>query len=55
MSDLKKRSNSCFIIFSSLNGLHEIEVSTVDGFQGREKHVIIMSCVRAKSSSGTIG
>ncbi|KAL5011407.1 hypothetical protein ScPMuIL_009958 [Solemya velum] len=35
--------------------LSGIEVGTVDGFQGREKHVIVLSCVRAKSASGTIG
>ncbi|XP_064607626.1 probable helicase senataxin [Liolophura sinensis] len=32
-----------------------VEVGTVDGFQGREKDVVILSCVRAKSESGGIG
>jgi senataxin len=28
----------------------DVEISTIDGFQGREKDVIIFSCVRASSS-----
>ncbi|XP_062596972.1 uncharacterized protein LOC134258438 [Saccostrea cucullata] len=45
------------LLLSSLSqkGVKGIEISTVDGFQGREKEVIIFSCVRAKSQSGSIG
>ncbi|CAH1800065.1 unnamed protein product [Owenia fusiformis] len=36
-------------------GCEDIEVNTVDAFQGREKEIIIMSCVRGKSNPGIIG
>ncbi|RUS88405.1 hypothetical protein EGW08_003861 [Elysia chlorotica] len=35
--------------------LRKIAVETVDAFQGQEKDVIIMSCVRAQSNPSTVG
>ena len=33
----------------------KIDINSVDGFQGKEKDIIIISCVRSKSKTGTIG
>ncbi len=39
----------------SKSRLHRVEVGTVDSFQGREKDIIVFSCVRANNSKGSIG
>lgn len=37
---------------SRISECAKVECSTVDGFQGREKEVIVLSCVRAQSGDG---
>ena len=37
------------------NDLDHIEIDTVDGYQGREKDIIIFSSVRAKNADKSIG
>lgn len=42
--------------FREVFGRCDVEISTVDGFQGREKDVVIFSCVRAQGQRrGSIG
>ena len=43
------------MLLFSTRGQHDIDIGTVDGFQGREKDVIVLSCVRARNKAGTIG
>ncbi|XP_067231335.1 probable helicase senataxin isoform X1 [Chanodichthys erythropterus] len=40
---------------SGINKQLQVEIDTVDGFQGREMDCIIVSCVRASSKMGSIG
>ncbi|KAK7143076.1 hypothetical protein R3I93_014289 [Phoxinus phoxinus] len=40
---------------SGINNKLQVEVDTVDGFQGREMDCVIVSCVRASSEMGSIG
>ena len=43
------------VLLFSTRGQCDIDIGTVDGFQGREKDVIVLSCVRARNKAGTIG
>ncbi|OQR90681.1 hypothetical protein ACHHYP_05326 [Achlya hypogyna] len=46
ISPYKSQIHELSSAFTKLNYRHMVEVNTVDGFQGREKEIIIVSCVR---------
>lgn len=57
ISPYKEQIRTLKDVFSRKYGrmiLNEIDFNTVDGFQGQEKEIIIMSCVRA-SETGNVG
>lgn len=57
ISPYKEQIRTLKLMFSRRFGhniFNEIDFNTVDGFQGQEKEIIIMSCVRA-SASGSVG
>ena len=45
---------SCVPFFSPLGHEHQLEIDTVDGFQGREKEAVLISLVRS-NDKGEIG
>ncbi|OQR90055.1 hypothetical protein THRCLA_22591 [Thraustotheca clavata] len=46
ISPYKSQIHELSTAFTRLNYRQHVEVNTVDGFQGREKEIIIVSCVR---------